>query len=128
MNLANHIRIEIENKITQLTCELSNINAGMQNLDAKIDAVVELLKNLDSTYQQRDTATKQHIVSSIFPSKLIFDKNIVRTLEINRVLSLVCSIDKGFKGSKKRKHTEFGVLSCGVVPKGFEPPTLRFEA
>ena len=122
------IRIEIENKITQLTCELSNINAGMQNLDAKIDAVVELLKNLDSTYQQRDTATKQHIVSSIFPSKLIFDKNIVRTLEINRVLSLVCSIDKGFKGSKKRKHTEFGVLSCGVVPKGFEPPTLRFEA
>ncbi len=113
-NEFKEMRIEIEEKITELTCELSNISSGIQNLDSKIDDVVELLSNLESTYQQTDTATKQHIVSSIFPSKLIFDNNKVRTLKMNRVMSMICSNDKTLKGSKKRKHTEFGVLSCGV--------------
>jgi len=119
-NEFKEMRIEIEEKITQLTCDLSNICAGMQNLDSKINDVIELLTNLETTYQQRDTATKQHIVSSIFPSKLIFDNKKVRTLKMNRVVSLVCSNDKAFGESKKRKHTEFGVLSRGVDPERFE--------
>ncbi len=60
----------------------------MQNLDSKIDDAVELLTNLENTYKKKDTATKQHIVSSIFPSKLIFDNKKVRTIKINRVVSL----------------------------------------
>ncbi len=55
----------------------------MQNLDSKIDAAVGLLSNLENAYQQKNTATKQHIVSSIFPSKLIFDNKKVRTLKMN---------------------------------------------
>ncbi len=85
----------------------------MQNLDSKIDDAVELLTNLENTYKKKDTATKQHIVSSIFPSKLIFDNKKVRTIKINRVVSLKWSNDKPLKESKK-KHTGFGVLFCGV--------------
>ena len=55
----------------------------MQNLDSKIDAAVGLLSNLENAYQQKNTATKQHIVRSIFPSKLIFDNKKVRTLKMN---------------------------------------------
>ncbi len=55
----------------------------MQNLDSKIDDAVELLTNLENTYKKKDTATKQHIVSSIFPSKLIFDNKKVRNLKMN---------------------------------------------
>ena len=86
----------------------------MQNLDSKIDAAVKLLSNLENAYQQKNTATKQHIVSSIFPSKLIFDNKKVRTLKMNRVISLICSNDKALKEWKKRKHTEFGVPSLRV--------------
>jgi hypothetical protein len=112
---------------TQLTCELSNISAGMRNLDDKIDDMVELLKDIEKTYQKRDTVTKQHIVSSIFPTKLVFDNKKVRTLEINKVLSLICSIDNGFKENKKRKHTEFGVLSRGVEQRKPISNNLRQE-
>ena len=92
----------------------------MQNLDSKIDAAVGLLSNLENAYQQKNTATKQHIVSSIFPSKLIFDNKKVRTLKMNRVISLICRNDKALKEWKKRKHTEFGVPSLGVDPERFE--------
>ena len=124
-NEYKEMRIEIEEKITQLTCELSNISAGMQNLDSKVNDVIELLSNLQNTYQQRDIATKQHIVSSIFPSKLIFDNKKVRTLEINRVVSLICSNDRAFRENKKRKQTKFGELSLGVEPEGFEPSSKQ---
>ncbi len=122
------MRYVIEEKITQLTCDLSNISAGMRNLDDKIDEVVELLIELEKTYLQRDTVTKQHIVSSIFPAKLVFDNKRVRTLEMNKVLSLISSIDNGFKENKKRKHTEFGVLLHRVEPVGVEPTSGQSES
>jgi site-specific DNA recombinase len=114
------MRIEIEERIFKLTSELSAISAGMLNLESKIDDCVELLSNIDKYYEQRDTETKKRIVSSIFPFKLIFDNKKVRTLEINKVVSLISSNDKGSRGHKKRKHTEFGVLSCEVERKRFE--------
>ena len=122
------MRYVIEEKITQLTCDLSNISAGMRNLDDKIDEVVELLIELEKTYLQRDTVTKQHIVSSIFPAKLVFENKKVRTLEMNKVLSLISSIDKGFKENKKIKHTEFGVLLHRVEPVGVEPTSGQSES
>jgi site-specific DNA recombinase len=122
------MRYVIEEKITQLTCDLSNISAGMRNLDDKIDEVVELLIELEKTYLQRDTVTKQHIVSSIFPAKLVFENKKVRTLEMNKVLSLISSIDNGFKENKKRKHTEFGVLLHRVEPVGVEPTSGQSES
>jgi len=119
------MRIEIENKITQLTVELNKINAGIQNLDSKIEQVIELFSNLENAYQQKDVAIKKRIVSSIFPSKLIFDNKKVRTLKMNRVISLICSNDMALKEWKKRKHTEFVVLSRGVDPEGFEPSSKQ---
>jgi hypothetical protein len=117
----NNIGFVHENKgENQLTLELSKISTRLVNLDSKIDDCVELLKDLDKYYEQRDVATKKRIVSSIFPSGLIFENKKVRTLQMNKVVSLVCSKDKASEGFKKRKHTEFGVLSHGVDPERFE--------
>lgn len=44
----------------------------------------------------------------------------VRTLQINEVIAQILSIDKGLGGYKKRKHTNFGVLSLWVDPERFE--------
>jgi hypothetical protein len=103
-----------------LTVDLSRVNNGILNLEEKVNTCVDLLRNLDSAYQQKDAAFKQHIVSSIFPSKLIFDTKKVRTLEVNSVVTMICSIDKGSRGYKKRQHTDFGVLSLEVERKRFE--------
>jgi site-specific DNA recombinase len=122
-NEFKEIRIEIEEKITKLTCELSRLNSGMQNLDTKLAGCVELLSDIDKYYEQRDVATKQKIVSSIFPAKLIYDKKIVRTLHVNRVVSLICSNNRASRFRKKENHTDFGVLSHRVEYRGIEPLT-----
>ncbi len=93
----------------------------------QIDSSIELLSNIENLYLQRDTATKQRIIGSIFPRKMVFEKNSVRTLEMNRVVSLILNADKTFGGGKKGKHTDFGVLSCGVGTEGIEPPTQGFS-
>ena len=57
--------------------------------------------------------------------KMVYEKNSVRTLEMNRVVSLILNVDKT-SGGKKGKHTDFGVLSCGVVPTEPEPRIPTF--
>ena len=94
---------------------------GLLNLEKQISGCVELLLNLENYYEQRDTATKRRIVSSIFPEKLIFDKQKVRTLKVEPVVALICSNSKAFNNSKKEKHSDFGVLSRGVDLPGVEP-------
>lgn len=108
------MRIQIEEKITQLTCQLNNVSASMQNIGSKIEEATELISNLGNHYQQSDTAVKRQIVSSVFPLGLIFDNKKVRTLQLNTVMSRIISVNKGSEGFKKRKHTDFGVLSLGV--------------
>jgi len=50
---------------------------------------IKIISNLKNIYQHCDTAAKQRIISSIFPVEMYFEKKIVRTLELNKVASLV---------------------------------------
>ena len=118
------MRIDIEEKITQLTCELSNISSGMQNIEEKVEKAADIISNLRLAYSQSETIQKRRIASSIFPSGLIFDDKKVRTLQVNEFVSKILLIDNKLRGSKKRKHTNFGMLSLGVVLEGVEPPTF----
>ena len=83
------IKIEIELNITNSTRELNKLSNTLLNIESKIDTCIELLSNIKNLYTQRDTATKQRIIGSIFPRKMVFEKNSVRTLEVNRVVSLI---------------------------------------
>jgi len=114
------MRIQIEEKITQLTCELNNVTSGIHNIGSKIDEATDIISNLGKAYLHSETAIKRRIVSSIFPAGLVFEEKKVRTLELNKVISRILTIDKGFIGAKKRKHTNFGVLSLGVDPERIE--------
>ena len=114
------MRIQIEEKITQLTCELNNISASMHNIGSKLAEATDLISNLGKHYIHSETAVKRQIVSSVFPSGLVYGEKKVRTLELNKVMSRILSIDKAFGGSKKRKHTNFGMLSLRVDPQRIE--------
>jgi DNA invertase Pin-like site-specific DNA recombinase len=114
------MRIDIEEKITKLTLELSQAMSNIKNIGSKVDMAVELLLNFDKHYKQSETAIKRRIASSVFPSGLVFGNSKVRTLELNKVIARIYSINGGYSGSKKRKHTNFGMLSHRVDPERFE--------
>ncbi len=56
---------------------------------------------------------------------MVFHKNSVQTPEMNRELTLILNYGNTSGGGKKEKHTDFGVLSCGVESEGFEPSSKR---
>jgi len=114
------MRIEIEERITKLTCDLSNVSSSMQNIEEKVMKATDTISNLGKAYLQGEAAHKRRIASSVFPKGLIFDDRKVRTLQLNEVIARILTVDKGFGGSKKRKHTKFGVLSLGVDPERIE--------
>ena len=59
----------------------------------------------------------------LFPRKMVFEKNSVRTLEVNRVVSLILNAGNTSGEGEKEKHTDFGVLYSGVVsPALFSNP------
>ena len=80
-----------------------------------------MLQTISRYYVSKDTATKQRIVSSMFPEKLIFENNSYRTPKINSVVSLMCRTNEASKGNKKGKDNFFNYPSLGVVSLGIEP-------
>lgn len=99
------------------------LNGGNENYDKQIDFCIKLLKNIDNVYRNASTEGKQYIIGSIFPERLVFEKNKYRTPKLNTVVSLICFNNKPYKGDKKEKHAKTGVFSKGVGPLGIEPST-----
>ena len=116
---------EIENSILIETRNMIEISNSISSIDKKIVRNLELLSNIKNTYIERDTEIKRRIISSMFPEKLIFEENSVRTLFTNQLVSLILNDGKPSSNSKKEKHTEFGVLSLEVESEGFEPSSKR---
>ena len=67
----------------------------------------DLISNIGKHYLHSETAVKRQIVSSVFPSGLVYGEKKVRTLELNKVMSRILSIDKAFGGPKKKKAHQF---------------------
>ena len=85
------------------------------DLDKKLDHMIRTLSNLVKLYEQGDVEIKRKLIGSIFPNKMVYEKNSVRTVELNPAVELIFSNVKRSRGRKKRKHTNFGVLSHRVV-------------
>lgn len=111
---------EINEETASLNKELYRLREDLENFDEQIDFCVTLLQNIDGYFDVADTETKQQIVCSIFPHKLVYNENKYRTPEIEPAVSLLCLNNGEYKGSKTKKHPFFEVFSCMVARTGFE--------
>ncbi len=119
------MKIEIDETIKVLSIDEVRIKEGFENYESKIDKCLELLSMLDDYYKERTITTKQRIIGSLFPEKLVFENEIYRTPKLNEAVELICRKDNGFGKDKKEKHTISDMLSLEVRMKGLEPPPSR---
>jgi len=72
------------------------------------------LRNLDGFYQNATLSEKQLIIGSVFPEKLIFEKNHFRTNRVNEAIILM-SMKPNDLGQKKsgRSKKVFTVVHSG---------------
>ena len=71
--------------------------------------------------QNPDIDRKRKLIGSIFPKKFQFEKNEVRTADVNPILLKIASVNKGSQGNKKRDKSKKNDLSHLVLKAGLEP-------
>jgi site-specific DNA recombinase len=116
---------EIDETLQRLNVEHHKSHIEINDLDKKLDHLVLTLSNLENLYKQGDVEIRRRLIGSIFPNKLIYEKNSVRTVDLNPAVELIFSNINSSRGRKKEKHTDFGVLSHRVESEGFEPSSKQ---
>ena len=120
------MKYEIEETLEKLASEESRLISGIENNGHLVNEGLEVIQNIEMYYHSKDTVTKQRIVSSIYPEKLIFDKSGYRTPKTLNVISLLNRFGEASKGNKKGgKKTELSVSSLRVEPEGVEPSSKK---
>ncbi len=75
-------------------------------------------------YQNANIEDKRSLIGSIFPNNFQFEKNGVRTADVNPLLLKISSINGDYRGKIKKDKFKKMNLSLMVGDEGFEPPTL----
>lgn len=109
------MKYEIEEQIEKLNAEEAKLREGIENFTGLIDDSLDIIQNADKYFVTKSTTSKQRIVSSIFPEKLVFENGDYRTPKLNEAIELLCRNNKTFGGNKKGKNSQLVNSSLGVV-------------
>jgi site-specific DNA recombinase len=121
-----------EYKEIKLKCEeaneaLSRRRANLSSIEddhiVHLSFAKKLLPNLDIVYEKADLKGKQLIIGSVFPEKLIYEKNQFRTKRVNEVVSYFLLRNKELGYKKSGREDFFSPSSTQVGVAGFEPTT-----
>jgi len=119
------MKSDIEEVLLKLGSDESKLISGLENHGHLVDDGIEIIQNAEKYYHSKDTVAKQRIVSSIFPEKLIYEKNEYRTPKTLKVVGLLHRINEGLGKKKGGKKAEKSVSSLRVELEGFEPSSKQ---
>ena len=120
----NRMGKNTKDKIEKSNREIVELKQTDSPLDQHFQFGLSMMKDINYYYNNADIPTKQKIVGSIFPEKLIFDGKSYRTKKVNSFISLISSKSANWEGNKTKQATKNGSLSNMAPPLGLEPRTL----
>jgi site-specific DNA recombinase len=121
------MKILYAEKLNKLQAKLAYLSANTTNIEELLKEGLDKLFRLDSIYENGSIEVKRQVIGSMYPEKLSFDGEHLRTTRINEALRIIYTLDKAFGENKNRTKGKFPNLSCQVGMTGFEPaaPTSR---
>jgi site-specific DNA recombinase len=114
-------------KIRDLQYEKEELKNTGANFISNIKKCVSVITNLKAFYNSGSWETKQMILGSIFPEKLIFENKQCRTPKLNTVVNHIYQISKDLLDKKTGQVLKNLNLSCVVIQPGLEPGTYSLE-
>ncbi|MHA7864868.1 recombinase family protein [Flagellimonas marinaquae] len=120
----NRMITTLKNKESLVKQKLNLVESESSELEVYLESNLSLLSNIGHHYEHGSFETKQSIVGSIFPEKLIFNGKNYRTTRLNSFVTWITNNHKGFKSITKKKAAKNGGLSNWAPPLGLEPRTL----
>jgi site-specific DNA recombinase len=121
------MKTTVEMQIDKLEREYIQLPNAETDYQQYVDFGLNIFENLPYFWQNGNVVTKQRLVGSLFPEKLIFSKSEVRTKKVNEALLYISPQIRDLAANKNGIESEFCFQSHVVIPLGFEPrtPTLK---
>jgi site-specific DNA recombinase len=94
-----------------------------QEAISNFKSAISVHASLTEIYNIADTREKKEIIGSIFPKKLIYDKNGYRTTDTSGLAHHIFQDINQLNGNKKKKEVISDLLSTNAPPPGLEPGT-----
>jgi site-specific DNA recombinase len=110
-------------KIRDFRFELEELKNTGANFMTNIKKCVSIIQNLKTHYESGSWNTKQMILGSIFPNKMVFENKECRTPQLNTTVSHIYQVTRNLLDKKKGQVLNNLNLSCRVNSEGLEPPT-----
>ncbi len=110
-------------RLDKLKAKLSACDNEQLDFTGLLNTGLKNLFRMDSVYEKGDTEKKREVISSMYPDKLIFDGDRLRTPRVNEAARLIYSLGAGLDKNKTGQNGTVSTLSCQVGKTGFEPAT-----
>ena len=89
-----------------------------QDMPGLLDAGIDNLLKLDYIYQDGEIEKKREVIGSMYPEKLTFDGERLRTTRINEAAQIIYTLDKAFSENEKGQSGNIPALSSQVGKTG----------
>ena len=110
-------------EVEALQEQKKGIVTSNQESMSNFKSAITVHANLLAIYEVADIREKKEIIGSIFPEKLIYDKNGYRTTHTSGIAQHIFFDINKLQGNKKNKEAISGLLSSNAPPPGLEPGT-----
>ncbi|HNA14842.1 MAG TPA: recombinase family protein, partial [Cyclobacteriaceae bacterium] len=117
------IKIKIVAANDDLLRKKANVSSSQEDFREHLKVGATLVRNIDGFYQNATLSEKQLIIGSVFPEKLIFEKDHFRTNRINEAVILMCMKHNDLDPKKSGRSKNFSLSSTQVEVRRFELPT-----
>ena len=117
------MKADYTTRLDKLKAKLSASDNGELDFSDLLNIGLKNLFQLESVYEKGTTEKKREVISSMYPDKLIFDGDRLRTPRVNEAARLIYNMGVGFDKNKTGQNGTFSTLSCQVGKTGFEPAT-----
>jgi site-specific DNA recombinase len=115
------MKAEYEERLNKQQAKLNVMENQPDNFDAILKKGLESLFHLSEIYENGTSEEKRKVIGSVYPEKLTFDGDQLRTTRINEAVRLIYTLDKELGEKETGQSGENPTLSCEVGLPGFEP-------
>lgn len=100
------IKIETGERINRFESMLTTKDSNVTNVGPLLNKAISQISQLGTLYEEGSATSKRKIIGSIFPKKLTFENNQVRTTRINEALILMLLFYKNLDIKKRDKSAK----------------------
>jgi len=114
------MKAEYEERLNRQQVKLNALINQPDNFDTIIKRGLGNLFHLSEIYENGSSEEKRKVIGSVYPEKLTFDGDQLRTTRINEAVRLIYTLDASLPKKQTGQSGEIPTLSCEVGMTGFE--------